>query len=299
MLGLAANLFNKLFTADKWNIGYVYQSQEELISTRKLDSQIKWLEEDNVDYAADPFVIDVDHKPRIYYEELNFWKGKGEIMMIDDFTFTNKKRVEGIKPGSIHLSYPFLINSGGKCFCVPETAASKEIALYQIDQKDPTQLIKQKVLIEGESFVDTSILHHNEQYWLFTTISGKHTELYIYYADELDGEYKPHQLNPIPVERRVCRAAGDLFKVNGKIYRPTQNPTARYGGSIIINEIVELCHKHFKSTELFELMPDQNYNRGMHNISFANGIIVFDGKRKVINALVPLKKLVRKIRMRF
>ncbi|TBO42585.1 glucosamine inositolphosphorylceramide transferase family protein [Pedobacter kyonggii] len=297
-MNATVNLFNKIFTADKWNIGFVYQTPEELISSKKLGAAINWLQEDTVDYAADPFVVSVNNAPRIYYEELDFWKGKGEIMMIDGFDFKNKKKVQGIKPDAIHLSYPYLIEENGCLYCIPETSEAKEITLYQVDQEHPNQLTKIKVLVSGKAFVDSSIIYHENKYWLFTSVSGDHDHLYIYHSKTLDGQYTGHYQNPIPAEKEFCRAAGSLFKVDKLLYRPTQNPINRYGGSIIINEIETLNEKEYKTANKFELLPDKPYSKGLHNISFANNIIVIDGKRKVLSLMMPLKKIVRNFKKR-
>lgn len=295
-MNATVNLFNKIFAADKWNIGFIYQTPEELISTKKLNAGINWLQEDNIDYAADPFVVSVNNAPRIYYEELDFWKGKGEIMMIDGFDFKNKKKVQGIKPDAIHLSYPYLIEENGCLYCIPETSEAKEIALYQVDQENPSQLTKIKVLVSGKAFVDSSIIYHENRYWLFTSVSGDHHHLYIYHSKTLNGQYTGHYQNPIPVEKEFCRAAGSLFKVGKSLYRPTQNPINRYGGSIIINEIETLSEKAFSTINKFEILPDKPYNKGLHNISFANNIIVIDGKRKVISLMMPFKKIARNLK---
>ena len=297
-MNATVNLFNKIFAADKWNIGYVRQTPEELIRTKKLSPSIKWLKEDQVDYAADPFVVNINDEARIYYEELDFWKGKGEIMMIDGFDFKNKKKVQGIKPEEIHLSYPYLIAEKGSLYCIPETSEGKEIALYQVDEENPSQLTKIKVLVSGKAFVDSSIIYHDERYWLFTSVSGDHHNLYIYHSKTLDGQYTGHYQNPIPVEKEFCRAAGNLFKVGESLYRPTQNPSNRYGGSININEIEILSEKEFKANHQFEILPDKAYNQGLHNISFAHNIIVIDGKRKVLSPIMPFKKFVRNFKNR-
>lgn len=298
MISATINLFNKIFTADKWNIGFVYQSPENLIETQKLKATINWLREDGVDYAADPFVIDTDNSPRIYYEELDFWKGKGEIMVIDGLDFKNKKKISGITPNAIHLSYPYLIKEGMDLYCIPETAEAKEVALYKVDKECPEKLIKIKALVSGKSFVDSSVIYYKKKYWLFTSVSGDHNHLYIYHSDALDGQYTGHYQNPIRVEEQFCRAAGHLFMVGQSLYRPTQNPVNCYGGSIMINAIEILSEKEFKSTHQFEIPPDKVYNQGLHNISFANNMIVIDGKRKVVSVIMPIKKLVRNFKNR-
>ncbi|WP_421939502.1 glucosamine inositolphosphorylceramide transferase family protein [Pedobacter sp.] len=291
-----SKVFNKLFTADKWNIGYVYQSVESLIAHKQLNADIKWFKEDTVDYAADPFVVDVAGKTRVYYEELNFWKGKGELMMVDDLSFGNKKKVTGVIPEAIHLSYPYMINTVHGLYCIPETSEAMEVALYKVDVDNPEKLVKKKVLLKGKAFVDSSIVFFQNKYWLFTSVPGENTHLYVYHSDTLDGDYKGHQLNPIRVKKEHCRAAGKLFMFQSELYRATQNPTHKYGGSIIINKIELLNESSFHASPLFEIMPHKKYSEGLHNISFTETMIVVDGKRKIISPFMPFKKLIRKIK---
>jgi len=297
MFNIIHNLFIKCFAIDKWNIGVVDQSIDDLLTSKKL-SAINWLREDNVDYAADPFIVKGSNNFKIYYEELNFWQGKGKIMMMEGFDFKTKKIASGISPSQIHLSYPYLIQDKGDLFCVPETSEALEIGLYKVDENNPHKLKKTKILIHGKQFVDTSIIFHLGKYWLFTSVSGINNELFIYYSDHLDGDYKAHDRNPILVEKQACRGAGSLFCLGGFIYRPTQNSSNCYGGSIQINRIKILNESDYQTDAVFEILPDKKYNKGIHQISFTENKIVVDGKRREFSLATPFKKIVRKIRTR-
>ncbi|WEK21288.1 MAG: hypothetical protein P0Y49_09050 [Candidatus Pedobacter colombiensis] len=290
------NLIAKLFTADKWNIGYVWQTPESLISNKGLLSKISWLKEDRSDYSADPFAIKIGNDVYIYYEELNFWEGKGKIRVIKNFDFKNKEKVSGILPEGIHLSYPYIFREASDFYCIPETSEALEVALYKLKPEGCTQLQKKRVLLDGAAYVDSSLIFYKDKYWIFTSISQKKNELYIFYADTLDGEFTGHVSNPIAVESKECRGAGNLFIVDGELYRPSQNSSRRYGGSIMINKITRLTENAFSQKTEFELSPEAPYNMGLHTISFVNDRIFLDGKRKVYSAIMPLKKMVRRIR---
>lgn len=290
------NLMTKLFTADKWNIGYVWQTPESLISNKGLISGISWLKEDRTDYSADPFAIKIGSDIYIYYEELNFWKGKGKIRVIKNLDFKNKEKVSGILPEGIHLSYPYIFKETSNFYCIPETSEAQEVGLYQLKPESSTQLQKKRVLLDGAAYVDSSLIFYKDKYWIFTSISQSKNELYIFYADTLDEEFIGHVLNPIPVESKGCRGAGNLFIVNGELYRPSQNSSRRYGGSILINKITQLTEDAFSQKTEFELSPEAPYNMGLHTISFVNDRIFLDGKRKVYSAVMPLKKMIRRIR---
>ena len=295
LMDLLHRYFTKLFVSDKWNIGYVKQTPEDLIRSQQLNGKINWLKEDSADYAADPFIINIKGRTHIFYEELNFWKGKGEILVTEGLCFKKKKKVRGIMNQSVHLSYPYLFQVKDKLYCIPETSAAKQVALYQVDKDNPQIFRKVRVLLQGNDFVDSSIIYYQAKYWLFTSRSGKPGELYIFYADSLLSAFKPHALNPVKVDNYASRSAGGLFIVDEKLYMPGQNPEKCYGGSIMINEITSINEAEFNYRPVFELLPQPPYNGGLHTINFAEGLLIVDGKRSVISALTPIKKMVRKI----
>lgn len=295
MLKLANTIFEKLFIADKWNLGIVDQSIQHLLEQKKLN-KINWLDEDKVDYSADPFIAEVNNQIKIYYEELNFWHGRGKIMMIEGLDFKTKKEVRGISPSSIHFSYPYLFRHGRETYCIPESSRAKEVVLYKVNAFKPNLLMRDNVLLSGKEFVDTSIIYYRNKYWLFTSVAGDNNQLYIFYSTTINGNYQAHRMNPIPVEANACRGAGSLIKVNNTIYRPTQNLTKWYGGSILIHKILCLTETTYDADPAFEIMPDKKYSRGIHHISFTKDKIVVDGKRRVLEVFMPIKKIVKVIR---
>lgn len=285
-------IFSKLFYADKWNIGYTYQSAEDLIKQKELKN-INWLEEDTSLYAADPFVVVKDSKTYIFYEDLKKIFSSGKIKFIKDFSFTTKSNVRGLSTGG-HMSYPYIFQDGDDVYCIPETSSHKQVALYKFTNDQFTEVTQCAVLLKDEAFVDSSLFKYQDRYWLITAIKGQPQNSYVYYASQLMGPYKAHKLNPLPANENGGRGAGSVFTVNGKLYRPTQNTKVRYGHSIVINRIDTLTTKSYSSKPLFDITPQQPYNRGLHNISFADNLIVFDGKRAVFSPIMPLAKLFRR-----
>lgn len=286
-------LFDKLFVCSKWNIGYLNQTPEDLIDTRQLTDKITWLKEDNVDYAADPFPILINGRIHIYYEELNFWKGKGKLMALDGMSFKSKSKILRLYNGNVHLSYPYTFSVKNKVYCIPESSEANEVVLYHVNEDKPQKLEKVNVLLT-EAFVDSSIIYYKKRYWLFTSKSKNTNLLYIFYADKLTDKFEPHQQNPIEVNSGMCRSAGRLFLANNRLYMPSQNHQKCYGGSIVINEITLLSQIEFECASVFEILPQPPYNNGLHTINFCNGLLIVDGKRTVYNVINPLKKLIRK-----
>jgi hypothetical protein len=285
----------KLFVIDKWNIGYVYQSADSFIKSRQITGKVNWLKEPDADYAADPFVAVINDKLCLYYEELNLWTAKGKIMVTNELNFEKKRLVQGLPNGKMHLSYPCIFKHSEVTYCIPETSAAKEVALYRIDTDHIDHVIKIRVLIKGEAFVDSSLVFHKNRYWLFTSKAGTNNQLYIFYAETLDAPFNAHSMNPIAVPEYIGRSAGNLFIVGQKLYRPSQNPEKNYGGSIIVSEIISLDERIFSFIPVTEINPMRRYPRGLHTLNFTGDMMIIDGKRPVFSLLNPLKKLVKKL----
>jgi hypothetical protein len=292
---LMQKYYNTLFTYDRWNIGYLNQSVDSLIHFKKLIGNVRWLKEGYADYAADPFTAEIDNGMYLYYEELSFWKGKGQLMVADGFELKRKKKVVGITDPAVHLSYPYIFKHNGEVYCIPEISALNQVALYRVNPAEPWKFEKLGVILEGERFVDSSIIFYQDKFWLFTSVSGKPGTLYIFYSNELLGNFNAHPLNPIPIANETSRSAGKLFMVNQKLYMPCQNPAKCYGGSVIINELTRLNETEFEYTKAFELLPQYPYEKGLHTINFHNNLVIVDGKRQVFSLLASFKKLSKKM----
>lgn len=285
---------NQLFFADKWNIGYIKQSPGDFVARKGFSSKIHWLTEDRADYCADPFILNRNGTDYIYYEHLNHWDGLGKIYQINNFDFRTKKKVSGLYR-NVHLSYPYVFMDGNDCYCIPETARANEIGLYCIEGENLTNFKKKKVLVADGAYVDSSMVKYNGKYWLITTRRNT-SDLYIFYADSLEDEFKSHPMNPVVHTDKSFRSGGTLFTVDGVLYRPVQNCALRYGGSLIINKITRLTEEEYESEFCFEVLPSEPYTRGLHNISFGNDLIVIDGKKSRFSLFMPFKMVNRYIK---
>ena len=144
--------------------------------------------------------------------------------------------------------------------------------------------IKTIVNVPGE---DNSIIFYKNKWWLFCThsTSGFSEELYIYYSENLFGNWEEHQGNPVKIDVSSSRPGGTLFTVNDILYRPAQDLSKTYGGKIIINQINVLNKKIFSEKPIKVLIPDKidRFNKGIHTISKIGDYTLFDAKKKVIS----------------
>jgi hypothetical protein len=280
----------QLFRSEIWNSGMssIFEWSDLKIKN------IEWLPEVLVDeYQADPFYNPTTHE--LYFEWYNYQTGKGKIAK-RKYHNGSWSNLETVIDDGTHFSYPYLIDHNNQQYIFPENYEAKEIALYQ---KVDGQFQRKSVLLNG-SWVDGTLFLHQNKWWLFCSPQeNSNEELHLFYSNTLEGEYSPHELNPIKINVRGSRPGGAPFvDDNGRLVRPAQNSTHTYGESVVLYQIQELTTTTYLETEIGEVSPDpqSKYNKGLHTFSKVGNRYIVDGKRFVFNFAHFKRELTRKIR---
>lgn len=235
---------------------------------------------------ADPHVISKDGKYYIFFEEKPFETGKGHISLIvmdEEGNYGNPIKIID-KP--YHLSYPFVFMWKDQYFMIPESSDNKTIQLYKcVHFPDKWQF--QKNLMENVVAADVTLYYYGQKWWLFTNIkenegSTNWDELFLFFAESpISESWKAHPLNPIISDVRKARPAGRIFDYNGKVYRPSQNSSRRYGYGLKINQIVKLNEFEYEEVEIRSIEPNwDKHIKGVHSFSRERNLTMIDGKLK-------------------
>jgi hypothetical protein len=211
-LRIAATGFRSLFRHDQWNIGIVDSPIEQFISMSG-PPQAEWLTATpRSEFRADPFGTLHDGRATILYEHFSYRDQLGYIVAIET-PGSPGSRVHIGPEKPVHLSYPFLFESGGQLLCVPESSAAKEIALYEIE-RFPDRWKKVATLIAERELVDATLFQYDARWWLAASDlaeKGANSELHLWFAPNLSGPWQPHPGNPVKVDVRSARPAGAPF----------------------------------------------------------------------------------------
>jgi hypothetical protein len=279
---------HQLLYSYKWNIGIIDSPMEEVALHPGKKWEVKWLKEATGEcFNADPFGIMEDGKPVLFFEYFN--GTKGEI-----FLQSNGNESQNLQLSNYHCSYPFIVEEKGTIYCIPEQQASGKLSLYKYSRAAKTLEFICNIL-EGFHAVDPSLVFHEDKWWLFCTNAadkGADIRLYIFHSIELQGPWKPHQLNPVKTDIRSARPGGHFFRKDGQLYRPSQDSSKGYGGSLVINRIDRLSPEIYIETPVNRLHPEQlsgSYSEGWHTISSCGKFTLVDGKRKKFNPRNLLK----------
>lgn len=299
MKRLIIRLINKLYVK-QWQIGVCRSDIKDIIISKTFNPEISWLPLDNLEYFhADPFILrSNDGYLNIFFESYNFddCYGRISLMKIDE----NFKQMECkvLLDTKSHLSYPFLFTEDNKTYMFPEAGHSGRLSCYEYNSENES--IKFLKVILDLPLLDSTILKHNNKYWLFGTMTGKDSngKLYIYFSDNLLGPYTPHPENPVKNSKNGSRPAGNFIIIDGVIYRPSQNCANQYGESITINKVQILDEHHFSEESYMKIcMNRSNYESDkiltIHTINVFGNIIVVDGVRSTFSPKNQWKNFLR------
>ncbi len=281
--------WNDLFRAERWNVGIINRSVQELAFSNKevLRGDVLWMKErSSRNYFADPAGFIEENKVHILMEDYSYAENKAHISeaVFDPLSNSFSAPLKSIETKE-HLSYPFIFVHGENIYCLPESYRYGYIGLYKRNYSEGI-FVEDHVLIDHIDAVDPTLINHNDKWWLFLTLRKySNTHLYIYYADELDGKYKPHPANPVKMDVRSSRPAGLPFIHEEQLYRPAQDCSESYGRRVAINRIVKLTETEFEEELVTYLGPLKNsrYSKGFHTVFGLGRFTLVDAKRSKFN----------------
>ncbi|XP_004347524.1 hypothetical protein CAOG_04773 [Capsaspora owczarzaki ATCC 30864] len=250
-----------------------------------------------VTFVADPFLLNYPkgtHNWYMFFEAKHAESWHGDIGMATSrdngasWAYSNIVLNE-----NFHLSYPFTIsdvtvqgtpsaNLADQYF-MPESGAIQEIRLYGPDlQLDParhpagvyssdtpkpmTQWVHVHTLMSGKPFLDSSLIWHDDRWWLWTAVNK---ELLLYYSEPgptaAPGSH-PNSLLSVtwhlhpksPLRDSSCswwRPGGRPIVYRDHVYLMAQDDTVTYGGSVRILRVTELNTTSYKEKSVRSIVP--------------------------------------------
>jgi len=208
---------------------------------------------------ADPFPVRSDGRDLIFFEQEIEGESHGHIAVAEllaDGRLTAPTRVLEI---GTHLSYPCVFESESTWYMVPESSASGTVSLYRATDF-PWQWVKECDLVTDHRLVDCTVFRHSNKWWMLGCRVGAdehpYEDLEVFAADDLTGPWVPHSRNPVVSDATRGRPAGHVFVEDGKLVRPAQNCSVRYGYGLSFQEIVHLSESSFEERAIASRVAD-------------------------------------------
>ena len=232
-----------------------------------------------VEAMADPFVWEAGGRDYLFFEEVPTGASKGRLGVAEVFEDGSCSERKVILERPYHLSYPCVAQADGELFLLPESYEAGRVDLYRFS-RFPEEVEPVARLAEGIALVDTTPFFLNDRWYFFTTTAPPFMESLLFWSDRLDGSWHLHPSSPISSSVRNSRSAGNLFRRNGRLYRPTQDCAVRYGYAIQVNEILRLTPYEFEERPVNWIPPSWGPGLiGTHTWNESSGLQVIDGIR--------------------
>jgi hypothetical protein len=231
---------------------------------------------------ADPFVISRNGRTFIFVEEFLLPNGEGHISVLELNNGGELLKVENVLEKPFHLSYPFIFELNEKWYMIPETSANRTIELYEcIDFPRKWSFVMN--LMENIDAVDSTLFFNNNRWWLFTALKGisswpDYNELFLFSSETLfTNRWDAHPQNPINTDVRTARPAGRIFMQNGKIFRPSQDCSVRYGCAFNLNQIITLSETEYSEKVISKINANwDTHVQGTHTFNYDSNVAVID-----------------------
>jgi len=222
-------------------------------------------------FVADPFLICENNIYYMFFEVLNTHTSQGDIGLAISNDGFNWSYEQIILDEEFHLSYPCVFKWENGYYMIPETHQVESVRLYK-SNNFPYNWSFERTLLEGRDFVDNTIFHYNNTWWLFTGTTNN-AVLGLYYSDKLTGPWIEHPQSPIiNGDANISRLGGNVIVFDdNRIVRYAQDDDPYYGNQVWAFEITVLTKTSYEEHRVGRtpiLKGFDNWNtRGMHQIS--------------------------------
>jgi hypothetical protein len=201
-------------------------------------------------FVADPFMLQVGGAWYMFFEVLPKGDNRGRIAVASSDDALVWRYLQVVLTEDYHLSYPYVFESGGRYYMIPETLQPRAIQIYTaVSFPTEWRLVADLVNIEA---ADPSILQHDGKWWLFAC-TRRNDQLSLYYADDPMGPWMAHPGNPIvDGNAQAARPAGRVLSAGGRLIRFAQDCSERYGSRVRAYEILQLTTETYEEQRCVE-----------------------------------------------
>ena len=287
-------MWRHAFRHPQWNIGIVDRPIHELVGGTARPP-VRWFPlTGRKGFLADPFGVQRGSTLTVLCEYFDYRLGKGIVARVEVADGVFRAPAKPVLALPEHLSYPCVVEDGRDVYCIPEILGSREVTLFKAD---PTlrRWIRDDVLLRDVAAVDPTVTRHAGRWWLmFVDGDGApDANLVVWHAHDLRGPWAPHALNPVKVDVRSARPAGPLFVHDGRLYRPAQDCSRRYGTRVVLHEVTRLTPDDFdeRIVGAIEPSPGSPYPAGRHTVAGVGDVTLVDGHRFVFVGTAALHYL--------
>ena len=254
-----------------------------------------------LEVCADPFLFIHQDRLFLFYEKQYKLSGKGYLCMVSTTDLVNWSPESIVLKEKFHLSFPFVFEDDGHVYMVPESSNDYSIRLYEATD---SSLMKwnyvKNLVLEEDNWVDSSIILHDNCYYLFTTTTQNGIQSQrLFFSEKLTNTFVEHPCSPIYIGNDCGRNGGSILAIKDDLYRPAQDCVGGYGTQINILKIDMLSQTEYREHIHRNNIIDTSmkfYKGGGHQFNMVQYndrvIVATDAKTKNYNLIETIRRIV-------
>ena len=277
---------------DLWRVGLVRQPLADLLNGVPFAANaVHWLPAlPGLCFDADPMAIWRDGKLYVFVETYDYRTRHGAIDVLTlDADFHILDRQPALR-APWHLSYPYLIETNGALYMLPEAHRSGHVTLYRCTSFPNIWEAVARIDLDVAP-IDATPVWHDGLWWLFytpaTSRADKVSALHLAFAERLEGPWTPHPGNPVVYDPSCARPGGTPVRVADQLIVPMQDCRRTYGGGIRPLRIEVLSPSEFvaQPAACVEIPAGfAPYTDGLHTMCAAGPVTLIDAKQFRLSA---------------
>ena len=236
----------------------------------------------NDEFWADPFLFEYEGRDFLFLEIFPFARGLGHLSVIELFDDGSYSEPKTILKTDFHLSYPNVFEYKGKIYMVPESGDNKTISLYEAEEFPYKWKLKYHLMEDVQAY-DVTFQEHNGKWYIFAAVAQSADfpttdELFIFHSDSpISQNWEAHAKNPVISDVSTARPAGQIYKEDNKLIRPSQDCAGSYGAALNFNEILVLNEHEYQEQLIEKKKPDWDPSlSALHTLNFNKKYTVSD-----------------------
>lgn len=268
----------KYLRSSYWNIGFVEEDIRDVLNADHLN--IHWLHHPYRDrWFADPFFLSVDESHIVLLaEEFCYASQKGRIAKLvikrDGYVLEEMKIILELPS---HLSFPFIFRRRDTIFMIPESSKSGQTIVYTYNEK--TDEVKEVSVLCHLPLTDAILIKMpDDRHYILSTKEPTQNKnhLQVYSVDTVNWKMDEQPIQDICFEGNIARNAGNVFMIDGVMYRPAQDCNKGYGHGVVIQQM-RYADGQFSLKDVRTYSSDiPKFDMGYHTFNRMNGLIVID-----------------------
>ena len=278
------DLLKKAFIGGIWAVGY---REREKHKYNIIPLSSGWI--------ADPFLFEYQDEHYLFAEYVSGKKGE-----IAYFKFIDNEPVfqKVVISEPYHLSYPCVFTHGADVYMIPESADNHSIDLYKAISF-PNKWVKVSQLAKGIYYDTTYVNYQGKDYFFTYSPKIRCFELSIFQFD-VDAR-KAKKIAEIQYKKNLGRPAGRLYIEDGKLVRPAQDCSRKYGENLFFYKVEGLNDGKISETLIRTISAKETDNRyqRIHTYNRDSVYETVDFFKEQFQLLRPFRLMVKIAKQRF